>query len=285
MSPVINIYTVVYMKPEFIFMQTEYLKKYCTDNYKLWVINNGKDDATRRSIDQYCREYKAECIAFNRPPNVQEGCSQSHAVALEYALINFIKKANKNDITVIMDSDVFPFKQFSFITILNSKDIAGMYQQRMYKSGTEYVYLSAIFTMFKNSIDISNFSFHKGIGDTGSGTAELIQKYPTEFINHTAAIDIESEHIFRGEDVKKLYRKEYRCQFLANTFIHYYRGSNWAESDPKYHERKLDFVKAFLQNPEPYKINLDSTVSYSTAHSDKGHNGVDHNYKNYRFVK
>ena len=290
MSSTVNIYVVVYMKPEFITIQNTYLKKHCIDKFKHIIINNGKDDAIKNEISKTCQDNGIDCIEYDRPPNIPHLCSHSHSVALEYALNNFIKKDNKDDITVVIDSDVFPFKQFSFYDILNSKMIAGMYQQRTLNPGLtpkqEFIYLSAIFTMFKNSIDLSEFSFQKGYGDTGSGTSELITKYPTEFIKHTAAIDIESDYIFKNnKNMQYPYKKEYKCQFLCNCFIHYYRGSNWAESDPKYHSSKLAFVKTFLENPVKYHLNLDEYISYSTAHSDKGFNGIDHNYKDYNFYR
>ena len=39
----------------------------------------------------------------------------------------------------------------------------------------------------------------------------------------------------------------------------------------------------FLKDCTVYNINLDDKVLYSTAHADKGYNGVDYNYKNYKF--
>ena len=46
---------------------------------------------------------------------------------------------------------------------------------------------------------------------------------------------------------------------------------------------KLKFVINFLKNYGDYNIHLDEFVSYSKAHADKGYNGVDYNYRDYKF--
>jgi hypothetical protein len=278
----VSIYTVCYIKPFFISIQKQQLDRHCKDEYQLKVINNGKDESIRTEIRKVCSDLKIECIDYDRSSTIPDFCSQSHCVALEYGLNNYIRKEDPENIIVIMDNDVFAFKDFSFIDLLNSKKIAGLYQQRNINN-VEYEYFSAIFIMFKNDIDISEFSFFRGVGDTGSGTAELIKKYPSEYVKHTAAIDLETDYIFKGVVEQFPYQKQYKCQFIGGCFIHYYRGSNWAESDPNYHSNKLNFVINFLKDYTVYNINLNDKVLYSTAHADKGYNGVDYNYKNYKF--
>jgi hypothetical protein len=278
----VNIYTVSYIKPFFIKIQKELLDKYCNDTYTLNVINNGIDYDTKIKIKNVCDSLKINCIEYNRPEFIEDYCSQSHCVALEHTLINYIKKDSADNITVIIDTDVFPFKNFSFIQLLNNKKIAGIYQQRDYDNIVSE-YFTSIFIMFSNDIDISNFSFFNGIGDTGSGTFNLIKTYPAEYIKHTAAIDIETDYIFKNNKNKYPYLPKYRCQFIDDCFIHYYRGSNWSESCKYYHMSKLKFVINFIRNSYDYNINLNEFVSYSKAHADKGYNGVDYNYRDYKF--
>lgn len=275
----VKIYSIHYIKPEFISLQYLYLKKHCVDDYELIVINNGINDDVKEEINVLCVTLGVSCIIVEKRNDVEEYCSQSHCVAIEYALQSYIKTDSKDNLTVIMDSDVFPFKTFSFYEILNGKKIGGIYQQR-----NEHEYLSAIFTLFLNSIDLSNFSFYNGIGDTGSGTDILIEENPTEFVKHTAKIDSETTYIFNGNNNEFQYKPYFGCQFIANIFIHYYRGSNWSENDPEYHKEKYGFLMNFLSNPDSYKINLDDYVSYDKAHSEKSYNGIDNNYSGYRFL-
>jgi hypothetical protein len=277
------VYTTHYIKPELIELQYNQFKKYCKDDYELVIVNNGKNEDLESQIREECIRLKLRCIDFEKNKNVPLFCSQHHTVCLENLLNNHIKKDNINNLTVITDNDVFPFKSFSFLDIINGKKIGGMYQQRNY-SGIEHEYVASIFMMFHNDVDMTDFSFHNGVGDTGCGTFTLLKKYETEFTKHTAAIDIEKDYIFKNNDSKYPYLEKYRCQFIHDCFIHYYRASNWSESDPEYHQEKMKFLLSFLNDENHYGINLDDNVCYSTAHSDKGYNGIDHNYKNYKFV-
>ena len=272
----INIYTVHYIKPEFIELQVRLFKKFCLDDYCLNIINNGYLDMELK-ISEISKDLGVNCISLpEKSPHQFQ--SHSHAFALEHVIQNIIKKDNSSDVTVIIDSDVFPFKEFSFIEILNGKLIGGMYQQR-----DDYEYVSSIITIFKNDIDLKHFTIH-GMADTGSGTNLLIKKYGCEFIKHTAAIDIESDYVFRDNKQLYPYDSKYRCQFIHDCFIHYYRGSNWAESDLNYHKTKYEFVKFFIDNYKLYYLNLDENVCYDKAQSNKGYNGSDHNYKNYKYI-
>lgn len=273
----INVYSVHYIKPEFVELQVNLFKKFCLDDYRLNIINNGGNSEIEIKISEICKELGVNCILLPEKSTYQFQ-SHSHAFALEYVIQNIIKKDNDENTTVIIDSDVFPFKSFSFINMLNGKLLGGMYQQR-----DDYEYVSSIITIIKNSIDLTDFTIH-GMADTGSGTNSLIKKYGCEFIKHTAAIDIESDYIFKDNKQLYSYDSRYRCQFIHDCFIHYYRGSNWAESDPNYHIIKFEFVKYFIDNYELFNINLDENVCYDKAQSDKGYNGVDHNYRNYKYI-
>lgn len=272
------IYSTYYIKPEFIEIQYNQLKKYCVNDFELIIINNGKDKEIENKINNECFRLNIKCINFeNKSSN--HFCSQSHNVALEYALKNYVLFDSKDNITVFMDSDVFAFKKFDFIKILNNKKVGGLYQQR-----DQNEYFSAIFTLFYNNINLDKFSFFNGIGDTGSGTFILMKENEYELVKHTAAIDIESKYIFKNQDIEYPYKEKYKCQFIHDCFIHYYRGSNWAESDPNYHNEKLNFILDFLNNPTKHGLYLDEYVLYDKAHSNKGYNGTDHNYNNYKFL-
>jgi hypothetical protein len=279
----INIYITYYIKPEFISLQFKKLNENCIDDFKINVINNGVDELTKDKIRKECQLLDINCIEFDRPSYIPEYCSWSHSQAVDYTIRNYVEKDSKEDITVFMDSDVFSFNKFSFIELLKGNDVAGIHQQRTYDN-INYVYLSAIFFIFKNSVDIPNFHFRSGVGDSGSGTYYLIEKYKTCYLNHTATIDIETDYIFTKNSSQYPYKKIFNCQFIDNSLIHYARGSNWCESDVNYHTDKFNFMLNFLENNSEYTINLDDKVLYETAYTSKHYDGVGHNYKNYKFL-
>lgn len=275
-----RVYVVCYNKPEFLDVQVNCFNKFCEDQFELIVINNGIDDHHSNMIKDECRLYNLKCIDVVKRSR-DEYCSQSHSQALEYALTHAMKDDKSEGLNVIMDNDVFPYRKFSFNRLMGDHLLGGMYQQR-----DVHDYIAAIFLMIDRRLDLSDFSFHRGIGDTGAAVQVLMKKYNIvpRYVNHTGQIDIESEYIFRCKgDVP--YEERFRSQFIGDAFIHYYRGSNWSEADPEYHKQKWKFMLSFLNNPESYCLNLDEYVNYPTAHSDKSYNGSDHNYRNYRFLQ
>lgn len=276
----IKVYVTCYIKPEFIDLQVKYLNKFCQDNFELVVINNALNKDIQKQIEDKCVLHELLCINVIKNGVQSEYCSQSHIQALEYALNSQIKLDKKTDIVVIMDNDVFPFREFSFEKLLNNNLLAGIYQQR-----NQHEYTSAIFMMISSKVDLTNFSFFSGIGDTGAAVQSIIKQYDfiPEWVDHTAQIDMETNHIFRN-NIEIPYESSFRSQFIANSFFHYYRGSNWQESDPNYHNKKFNFLLHFLENSEKYDLNLDSIVHYPKAHSEKSYNGIDFNYHNYRFI-
>lgn len=278
----IKIYTTCYIKPEFIYLQNETFKKFCEDDYEIIIINNAYDNINNNSIVEACNVLNLQRIDINKGGNKAEFCSQSHRVAIEYTLQNYIKKDKGVGINVIMDNDIFAFKKFSLLKMMNGKKIAGMYQQR-----TDYEYPAAILIMIDSSIDLTDFSFHKGIGDTG-GSVNLLMKENNivpEWIKHTAAIDIETDYIFRCNKNNPFpYESRFRCQFFEDKLIHYYRGSNWEGNNPSYDRIKMQFIKNLISNPDSYCLNLDENVCYEYAQSNKGYNGADHHYHGYRYI-
>jgi hypothetical protein len=196
-----------------------------------------------------------------------------------------LAKNDKNfEVIVIMYSDVFPYKDFSFKNILEDNLAAGLYQQRQ---DTQIEYLCPIFTLISNKANISDIDFSwKSYTDTGGMTDDWIKKYNInpKWVKHTAAIDIETDYIFPNTHPEFPYKKEYRSQFIEDTFIHYYRGCNWDEQRPEYHDGKFQFVKHFLENTNEYGMNLDDKVHYDKAHAEKGWEGNDFNYHGYKFI-
>lgn len=277
----IKIYSTVFSNTEFIKLQYKYLTKYCTDEFKLIVINNGKTPELESSINNTCLLLNVEQLHIEKNHSFP---SMSHSFAMNQVLNNHIKVQKDWEIAVIMDSDIFPFKPFSFKEILGNHQIGGIYQQR---KNLEIEYLSTIFLLFNNRLDITDLDVSlANHADTGGKTDEFLKNKNIipNWIDHTAAIDIESDYIFRNNNNKFPYIREYRSQFIAGCLFHYYRGGNWDNMTNKYHENKIQFLNYFLENLELYNLNLDTAVHYNKAHAEKGWNGVDHSYNDYRFI-
>ena len=281
MAGKIKLYITFYSKPEFIELQYKQLIKHCKDNFEYIIINNSKDETNDIAIKKFAGENKIEIIPINKDHSV---ANASHFIALNSSFNQKAKHDKNFEVIVIMDSDVFPYKDFSFKNILEDNLAAGLYQQRQ---DTQIEYLCPIFTLISNKANISDIDFSwKSYTDTGGMTDDWIKKYNInpKWVKHTAAIDIETDYIFPNTHPEFPYKKEYRSQFIEDTFIHYYRGCNWDEQRPEYHDGKFQFVKHFLENTNEYGMNLDDKVHYDKAHAEKGWEGNDFNYHGYKFI-
>lgn len=277
----VKLYITFYSKPEFIELQYKQLIKHCNDDFEYIIINNSKDEENDLAIKKFAGDNKIEVIPVDKNHSI---ANASHFVALNSAFNQKAKHDENFEIIVVMDSDVFPYKDFTFKSILEDNLAAGIYQQRQ---DTQIEYLCAIFTLISNKANISDIDFSwKTYTDTGGMTDDWIKKHniTPKWVKHTAAIDIETDYIFPTPHTEFPYKQEYRSQFIEDTFIHYYRGCNWDEQNPEYHNNKFQFVKYFLENVKEYDLNLDSKVHYDKAHAEKGWEGNDFNYHGYKFI-
>ena len=257
----ISIYTVVYNKPVFLEIQYKQLLKYCNDNFRLIVLNNGICQETKNSISKICNEFDIQEINFLNQDDIHY-CSHNHIQALKFLYNNYVNIDHESDIRIVMDSDIFAYTRFSFYELLDNCDVVGL---------SMINYFSAIYTMYSKTVNLNNFNIDAGCGDSGSGTGVLLSKYKNKGINHTAPIrKLEAEYIFKNATNEAMqYDNSYIFQFIANCFLHYYRGSGWDNADNIFHSRKFEFLKHFLENTNIYNINLDSNVCYETALVDE----------------
>lgn len=261
----ITVYTTHYNRLEFLSLQYEKLKEHCIDDFKYIVINNGIDVDTKNKISEYCLINNIEEIIINQEEQRHGYCSYDHIIALDYVYKQYIAK-DISDIRVVMDNDVIPYKNFSFITILNNHDVAGFYQQSMID------YSSAIFTMYDKNVNLEGFEIDGKFGDSGSGTGNLIRgnKYSINWVDVTCPMrELESTYIFSQTNPGALlYDATWGIQFISSCFIHYYRGTGWDNGDPNYYNDKLNFFKHFINNSDIYNPKLDSHSHYPKAHVD-----------------
>jgi len=279
---IVKIYTVVFSKYEFIKLQYDQLVKFCKDDFELIVVNNAKNEEIDNKIKTICNEIGIRCIDSPRDHNI---ANISHFNAINFALDNYAKKDSTSDILVIMDGDIFAYRDFSFQEILGNHKVAAVYQQRQDET---IEYLHPIFSILSYDLDLTELDYSwKAYTDCGGRTDDFIRKYNlnVKWVDHTAALDIETDYIFRNNNnVPYPYKSEYRSQFINNCLFHYYRGDNWDEKSEEYHKQKFEFTKYFLENYLSYDLNLDEYVHYDKAHAEKGWEGKDYHYHGYKYA-
>lgn len=264
----VSIYTTHYNRPEFIALQYFQIKKHCLDDFEYIVINNAIDQEIKKQIHFLCLSLnlkEIDCI-HSLIGDRAVMCSHDHIMCLEYIYKEFISK-DISDARAVIDNDVIPFRSFSFINLVKDKQMAGMFLE------SYLPYCASIFTVFGKEIDLHNFEYNGKFGDSGAGTAVLIRDkgYSVNWVNHTAPLrNHESSYIFKNKLPESLpYNDDWGIQFMADNFIHFYRGTGWDNGDLLFYKNKYTFFTHFINNPELYNPILDNNVNYPKAHMDQ----------------
>jgi hypothetical protein len=213
------------------------------------------------------------------------------ATACEVPINSCIKKYIRNDasdnISVIIDSDIFLFAPFSFQDYLSSYDISGIVQQREKRTllaKKNLIYLWNALLVFKNSktaFDDLDVSIIPGITDVGGQLHYYLKKHQPKikWMKHTPDIE-ETEKVIFKEALREKYEANFGMQIIENAFIHYYRGSNWSNDPDEYHQKKGCFLNEFLSYSEKhYPLDISNTEAFNNmaAHSTKHYNGIRNN--------
>lgn len=264
-----SIYVVHFNKINFSEYQYNQLKKLCQDNFEYIVINNGKDRQTVDLISNFC---KRNSLKELRPPHLLNfdtrpiGYAHDHGRALKFAYDDYISK-DATECRVVMDSDVFPFRKFSFNSWIENYDVAGMSLEQSVR------YISSYVIAFNKDCNLHNLPLQTQHNiDVGVWTAEFIKDKKVNWLKHSCLCsDEEIEYIFRKSKRRPLFYKMsgFACQLIDNCLIHYHQGSEWMGGGKEFHEKKFKAIDEFIQNVEEYNLTLDSNVYYENVCMDR----------------
>lgn len=261
----VSVYVTHYNKIELLTLQYDRIKRFCTDNVRYIVVNNGIDATTSLEISRISKELDLEEIVI-RDNNRVKMTAMHHKEALQYCYDNYISKDNA-DIRVVMDCDIIPFATFSFQSFIGDADIAGI------QLGVEpSLYVASFISLYSKNISFDDFNLGSDIEfDSGVPTGALVEKHKTKWLNHTAPMrEEEGLYVFKSAKVDALkYDQSFGIQFIESSLLHYYRGTGWDNGDIDHLQRKTQFIESFLQSPDMYNINLDDNVQYTSAHMDQ----------------
>lgn len=294
----IKIYTISDKRPDLLKVQYYSLLTHLRDKkFEFIVCNNGCTFDLRNEIKSICDDLKITHYYLSQSPY------NSTSLIVEYAIKqcikSFIINDKESDITVIIDSDIFLFSPFSISELLGDHLVAGIYQQREKKinrlvSRNHYYMWNALMIFNHKKMNYNEFdiSMIEGLTDTGGKTNYFIKKYfnKIKWLKHTPGIG-DSELIIFSSDVKNIYDKSFGIQIIEDSFIHYYRGSNWDSKDNTYHERKTRFLIFFLSYTKERFESLfygKLWFNHIYGHTRKNFNGIDDNlnmnYKHKSFL-
>lgn len=270
----VSVYVPHYNNIILLVNQYHYMKNFCKENIRYVVINNGANELFRNAFSQICTQLNIEEITIPTN-NAIHNTAMNHKTALQHCYKNIISN-DDSDIRIVMDSDIIPFKEFSFVNLLGDNDIAGI------QMGIGDLYIASFISIYGKNVDLHELDLGVDVEfDSGVPTGYLVRKYKTKWLRHTSPLhEEEGKYIFQNSPSYLVpYQHRYVVQFIEGSMIHYYRGSGWDNGDPNYLRDKHTFVMSFIMNHESYAPILDEHVQYESAHMDQWLNKL--NYRLY----
>jgi len=237
-----NIFSIHAGRTDFLKPHVEYLRYYCKDNFTYYCVDNFVDSKDIETIKSQCLDLGVEYV---RPSYNRKGNAFDHGTCL-----NLLKQYTSDDvINVIYEFDVFLVNHFSFEDYIQDYDISGIYQQR---NDFDIEYIAPFITIVNKDSNFSNIDFNGFHGcDVGGKTKDYIKSGKTvKWMKHTPGIG-------SGPDRKiflESYNPDYGCQVIENSFMHYYRGTNWNRSNPELVKQKTEWFFKLLEKSKSEEI-------------------------------
>lgn len=243
-------------RTDFLRLQVESLNHFCRDEFEYYCIDNFIDESQSDFIKKECDELNINYVRFDSYQI--KGSALDHAPAL-----NCIKIiTNNNEINVILDFDVFLISSFSFVNYIDGYDIAGIYQQR---NDFSIEYLAPFVVIVNQNSDFSHIDFSSRPGcDVGGNTQYYIKDRKVKLIKHTSSLEFDGD-----EDCFTIpYDIRYGSQVIENSFLHYYRGTNWNKMDQNIVQEKTLWLCDCLTKSKQFNIiNKEYLCKYQTHFS------------------
>ena len=157
----VKIYTIANKRPDFIEIQYNTIKNNIKDaQYEYVVVNNANTNYTlKTAIESECDKLNIRTITAEHPAGINlDDPSKSVGSALSYLFKNHVIPEDKENIVVIIDSDMFLTKNINIKRFMGKNDIAYIPQ---YRPNIKYIW-TGFFIINCANIDISNIDFSSG---------------------------------------------------------------------------------------------------------------------------
>lgn len=161
-------------RPDFLPIQIKLIQKFLQNDHEIIVIHDSRNNEYVSEFEKICNDLEVKFYHHESSPG--KNSSQYHGEAIQWAYDNIINKECINDLTLILDHDMFLIEKFDVIEFFGENDIAGRYQNR---GSVEYVWPGLIMFKYTSIKDIS-FNFYPGqyfgeLLDTGGGTCHILR--------------------------------------------------------------------------------------------------------------
>ena len=241
----INIFTSVVNRPDFVTLQDTLFKKFLKNDYTFHIVDDSVEPQVTSEFRGICElnqlQYYRKPTA-NKPMNPAQSCADT----VQWTYDNIIRKNHDDDIVFFLDSDMFLIDEFDIEEYMEDTIIAGLPQVRGHVT---YMWNGIMFfnmpKIKDKDIDFSDGIVEGEMTDVGGHTYwyflrtginmkktdEGCPVYPT----HYNDIELQNEEVTRGYNVEL---------HLDCKFLHYRAATNWhsnwkGSQDPLYKKTEM----------------------------------------------
>lgn len=253
----IKIYTFSHKRPDFIEMQLKSFRKHIQDPFDFVIFNNAHFDLDRSQYDEIhkiCKANNLTCLDIQKDPDLiktiqsyngenpfnSQGTYANPGIACGYPLTwawkHYISKTD--NMTVIIDSDMFFMQSENITQALTEHDIIYMPQSR---GKIEYMWNGIVYLNLAKLPNKETLNWWCGFVegepvDVGGHTYYYLQKYKNQlktasFVQHYVGEDPEC-------DFSPANYEYFALKVDGRTIIHFRSGSFWDKKPPGYYEKK-----------------------------------------------
>ena len=230
-------------------MQVKSFNKHCKDSFEIIILNDGLDDQQLTLIREASLESNVKCIDVPRNL-IHSSASVAHCAVVQWAYDELVLSEYMDDIVVMLDSDMFMVRDFSFHDLVNGFSFAGLPQ---YRGPIKYYFMGFLVLNMPQLPNPSRLNLFCGIVrghnvDSGGMIWHYVNENPGIKINdvvHTSHINSSNNNLHCLPDlVREKYNEDYKIEILQSSFLHY--GGASTRNDPITNMEKMNFLKWIL---------------------------------------
>lgn len=259
----IKIYTFSDKRPDFIKAQKILFENFIEDTHEFIVVNAASSVSLKQKISDECKNLRINCI--NYPEINTHAPMPACSKPIQWCWDNYISEDN-NNISFIIDSDMFIINKFNVQKYLGENDICADYDKRLH---VNYIWngLMIFSPKLKNKKELN---FSEGvvdgvITDVGGNLFYYIKKYNPKIkhIENIGYIHSKNNNLhLLPQEIKYTYDDEFLCEFFEQTFFHYRAGSNWNNKSINFHNKKTAMLQELIKKSLSNDLTIPKNVDY-----------------------
>jgi hypothetical protein len=128
MDELVRIYTVCDRRPDFVKMQRDTFRRHLRDRHELVVCDNAESRGASRRLRVLCLVHRLRYVRV--PDQHHENANVACSYPLDFLTQEVLARERQARYSVLIDSDMFLLKPFSFADYLGPHALAGVPQRR-----------------------------------------------------------------------------------------------------------------------------------------------------------